>query len=208
MMSGFRYGAIGLLCAFYAVVFELARNPTVDLPYRLFYIDKDLRYWPGDPRLRYQPGMIIDLSKASPYRSRRGWSSPEPAGTWMIENRAELFLVPDRVREAGVELRVTASAFVPERYRETNVEVSVNGHPVGRWVFHAGDGFREFRTPIPPEAFRAASVTGDKFTAIAFDVLNPRSPDHSKFSKTSRMLGLHIASVCITLPGGVCVTLE
>jgi hypothetical protein len=204
MSSAFRYFAIGLLCAFYALVLVLARDPTVDQPYRLFYIDKDLRYWPGDPRLRYRPGTVIDLSNASPFLSRHGWSRPERSGIWMIENSAKLYLVPRPLPDEAMELRVQASAFIPDRSTETIVEVSLNAERVGRWVFHRGDGSMEFRSLIPAATLVDAPTPMANLTAVAFDMLDLRSPDYPRFARRRKMLGLKVSAVCLTPVGADC----
>lgn len=193
-----RYVGIAVLCAFYGVVWSLALNPRVDRLYRSYYIEKSLPQWPADRQLTYRPGTLIDFSKVNPYLSRRGWSEPETSGTWMIEQKAELFVVPDSVSEGDMELWIQASAFVPVLHRRTTVEISLNERTLGRRVFRQHDRRQDFRMAVPAEALDASpTLLGRKVIRIGFEVLDPGPPARSRFSVGRKMLGLHLYSLCL-----------
>lgn len=92
------FGLFAVLLSFYAGVFYLALTPDVSQTYRLYYIDKKLKYWNHGAELRYQAGSLVDFAHRVPYLSRQGWAQEESLGTWSIGKTSELYFDLERTQ--------------------------------------------------------------------------------------------------------------
>ena len=69
---------------------------------------------------------------------RRGWSLPEPWGTWSEQSAASLRVrLPQKAMSTGA-LDAVVTAFLGASGNPQVVEVSVDGRPVTTWNFDSG----------------------------------------------------------------------
>ncbi|MEJ2418985.1 MAG: hypothetical protein P8Y45_19070 [Exilibacterium sp.] len=80
----------------YIYVAYLAFTPNVATNYRLYYIERKLKYWNHGSGINYTLGEPIYFSKAVPYLSRRDWTMPEKDGIWSKGKLSELYFEIDK----------------------------------------------------------------------------------------------------------------
>lgn len=184
--------ALLALLMLYVVAASAVWNPHVTETYRRYYIDRALQYWPGDPRFEYRYGIRLAMPANEIFLQRGPWVARDGAGMWMIENRADVFLVPTSTSTGPAELALLAEAYTSERVPTTTVSISINGAAIGDVQFQRGTGVRPIRLPIP-----AALLDAKTLATIGFEVLDHRAAGRRGFSKRRRMLGLHLLALCV-----------
>lgn len=190
--SRFYYLPALALIAFHLFVMSVVFRPDVSEAYRLYYFDKKLKHWPGDSRLEYRLGDLIDFSDRVIFLSREGWSNPEKWGTWTIGNEASLLFRLDKPPKKDVEFLVEMIAFVRPALPLQTVSVSANEKPVDDWVYNWGDKRSVFRAVIPLEV-----IEPDGFNRIDFLIPNAKSPSALGESKDRRVLGIGVSEMII-----------
>jgi hypothetical protein len=114
-----------------------------------------------------------------------GWSTPERWGTWSEAKEASLLLGLSSVPANGAWLTAGIHAFVNERHPNLTVNVVVNGVPVGRWSFNAGQPNQEPGVRIP-----VAVLKKQRPVEILFQISTPVSPLELGLSGDGRPLGI------------------
>lgn len=205
-----RWAFIAALGAWYLGVLLLAFQPRVDDIYRTLYLDgalcrldKRVRDWTPDARLRYRLGTMLDFVETRIEPAEGEWRFDGLAGTWMVTSRATLLLMPQPVPTGAIDLVVRAAAYVPPLIAETVVVASVNGIELARWGFRRGEGLRDLRAPLPSLARGVAERLGDRYS-IAFEVLDPRTGNRKGYERIRVILGLRLAALCLVASGQSC----
>ena len=165
-------------------------NPKVSDSYRLYYIDKSLKYSPREyveKLLNYRLGEEVDFSSSEEPRVYlgKGWSNQGERGIWTKDFEADLILRIKPDIERDLELVVQLQAFVNELSSRQDVELLVNGEAVTQWTFVHGEGLSECRAIIPIEL-----VKQDSLLQITFRIHNPSLPTTQGLSINTPMLGI------------------
>ena len=117
----------------------------------------------------------------------RGWSNPEPHGTWSQGSESNLRL---GLRDAkGLVLTVTP--FLAPGHSRVDLEVVVNNRYSRRFMLE-GQVWetRELRVDLPP-----GLIHGDANTDIRFVIRRPMSPAEACFEPGTRPIGVSLASI-------------
>jgi hypothetical protein len=181
-------GTALLLSPFYSAVGYLAGHPSVSTEYKLYYLKRKLRTWPGQGGLLYRPGERLNFAKQLPYLSRTGWSDPESWGTWTDGNAASLFVVLPVVPTTDMELRLEGHGFVDAQHPVQSVFVFVNGKQIG--VLNYASSKTLSNTLVVPRA-----VFVDRNVEIELMPRNVIAPSDAGASKDTRRLGLGVGSI-------------
>lgn len=123
-----------LLATFYVYVIFLIFNPIVSETYRYYYIDKAIKYWPGesDNGFSYVIGDVIDLSIPNIYLSDEGWShTKEWGGLWVKKGTASLYLDINPHPITDVHLIINADMNQNHSKVHSILHVSMNGTHIG-----------------------------------------------------------------------------
>ncbi len=83
---------IFLVCSFETFVIYKIFTPNVSDEYKLYYIDKKLKYWTRGKSLDYKPGDLLDFKEISLYLSRNGWSNAENSFRWTDGSSSEIYI--------------------------------------------------------------------------------------------------------------------
>lgn len=149
---------------------EWARGPTPVAPYRI--------------------GERIDFSRAG-YPERyftRGWSKPEPWGTWTNAEIAELRIQPaDRCDQ--LDLIIEARAFIAPSHPAQIIEVLANGALLDRLAYEDSEMI-EKRLRLPETIAKSG---GD--VVLTFRMPSAKSPAELGMSSDTRQLGLGVISM-------------
>lgn len=174
------------LSVFYLYVLYLAYHPSVSEAYRLYYLDRQLKYYIKDlGKLDYRLGEQISFTGAQPnYYLGTGWSFPEPWGVWTEGSEATLVMRPRNIQGSDLMLIAFMQAFIGPKHPRLEVEVIVNGKPVERWTFEQ-ENAAERRALIPGHM-----ITDRSLTYIAFRIHQPTSPLALGIGKDRRLLGI------------------
>jgi hypothetical protein len=124
-------------------------------------------------------------------RLARGWSNPEPWGTWSDGDLAELRLdlVPDE--RADLDLVVTANAFVSAAHPLQRMRVSLDGTRLASISYSDAAGSGERRVRVP---HALAAAAGDD-AMLRFEFEDATSPAALGQSSDGRRLALGIISL-------------
>ena len=123
----------------------------------------------------------------------RGWSFPEPHGTWTIGREAAVRMVVDGPDRPDLVLTCTVVPFLAPGRKRLDVGVVVNGWPVAQWRFE-GDGWRPDRKRV---AVAAALVPPSGHLELRFVIDRPLSPDAVGHESTERPVGLSLHALGI-----------
>jgi hypothetical protein len=180
-----------VLCVFYLFVLFEAANPVVSDNYRLYYIERRLRDWNKGAGLSYDLGTTIEFSRAVPFLSRRGWSSPEAWGTWSEGSSSELFLaISGCARPRLLELKGHAFLAPANGVVRQVVNLYVNNRFAGSSaVTSAGEQNLEF--PIDP------SVGSGCLLSLRFEYPDAVSPRKLGLSDDGRRLGFGFVEMAV-----------
>ena len=150
----------------------------------------------GDPLSVTLASAILLLPGGEDVKAlRRGWSLPEPWGTWSEQPAASLRvrLPPEAALTGALDAVVTA--FLGNSGNPQVVEVSVDGRPVTTWTLTQGEA-TSHPIPVPEEAAR----NGDPIS-IDFHIPTARSPASENVSGDPRKLGFGLVAIRV-LNGG------
>lgn len=161
------YSFILILVIFYLGVTFFALRPRVGAIQQAYFVDRQLRYWPGSGGIRYTPGAVLDFSAAVKYESRDGWSEPEDWGTRIDGDSAGLtFDLPPSIGDLALVARARGFGSVDRPIVEA--DVLANGTVVAHWKVEAGLSAPAHIARIP-----AALVGQDGRLAIIFRIMRP-----------------------------------
>ena len=84
----------------------------------------------------YNPGELVDFRSGgnSDKYVCRGWSDPEPWGTWTDGSEAEIYFLLKEPFGEGAVLTALVSAFVAPLHPALRVEVECNSQPIAVWA--------------------------------------------------------------------------
>lgn len=186
-MNRARSGTLALCAAlllFYVYVLTLAVRPQVSPIYRLYYIEKNLRQWKHGKGPEYQLGDAMDFRQTLPYLSRRGWSVPEPWGTWTDGRSSEIHVhIGGKVAPRWVVMEVNPYIVHEKGVVSQTVTVYANDHLLGSSTVNAA---QLLKFEIPPTALQSA----DGLLRLRFEHANPAVPHDLGLSSDRRVLAL------------------
>jgi hypothetical protein len=129
----------------------------------------------------------------------RGWSFPEPHGTWTIGREAAVRMMVDGPVPARLTFTCTVVPFLAPGRHGLGVDVVANGSPVARWRFE-GEGWQpaERRVEVDP-----AVLPPSGRLELRFVIDRPLAPDAVGHESTQRPVGLSLHALRIGgLPTG------
>ena len=161
----------------------MSRLDTPARPRPLFPASDAQAYTWGE-QLRFEAGTSGEIDR----RALRGFSSPEPDGTWTEGTPAAVCLLAtpppgDLILDADV-----AALADPARRLAQEAEVSVNDEPLDRWEFSTL-GMTHRRLVIPRRL-----LDGTRHV-LQFRILHPTSPAEIGLGPDTRRLGLRFSTL-------------
>lgn len=186
----FAYGLSIVLVATYMLILWSARSPQVSLEYKMYYIERTLREWPGNGGLAYELGtkesFATDDMAEEGYVKRltEGWSYPEVLGIWTDGEQASLiYIITDTVEED-----LTLEMEIPQYISGVSVQVYANEEWIGRFDEVSG---KVISLRIPQACLQEDSLI------ISFRIENPVCPAEIGVSPDVRYLGIMMSSATI-----------
>ncbi len=134
----------------------------------------------------YLTGSAIDFHKAgnAGLYEMKGWSGPEPDGTWALGNDSVLLLKLAKAPTSDLWLTFKAHAFAPRQRPEFKESMKVNGREVADWSITNREVIFVKRVRLPLDLVRSGLLR------IEFSNHDPRSPAELGVSRDGRNLGL------------------
>lgn len=117
------------------------------------------------------------------------WSTPEPWGTWTLNEEAVICLPLEQPLCSGATLAVTIQPFICEGHPFSRVQALYFGEVVADWIFET-PGWVEKQIALPVDL-----VSNDRGPVFTFRVLNPASPSELGLSRDPRRLGIGFATL-------------
>jgi polysaccharide pyruvyl transferase WcaK-like protein len=117
------------------------------------------------------------------------WADPERWGTWTDGHRATLTFVVREAPSVPVELTVVANAYVRAKHPNLRVFVVCGRTILAEWLLDTAD-VQELKVPIPLMLMAEKGPL-----TVAFQIVNPVSPNEMGESEDRRQLGLGFRSV-------------
>jgi hypothetical protein len=117
------------------------------------------------------------------------WSTPEPWGTWTLNEEVAICLPMEQSIGREATLVVVVLPFLCPQHPVSRVQALYFGELVADWIFEA-PGWVEKRI-----ALSADLISNDKCPVFTFRVVNPASPSEVDLSGDSRRLGIGFASL-------------
>ena len=131
------------------------------------------------------------VAKGFDFSLLKGWSQPETWGTWSDGPEACLKVQLSEPPQDDIVLLIKAHGFVTPIHPSVTVEILVNGTTVGQWVFASSQEIAE-------KAFRVSkTIVADRDLDISFRISEPHSPNESKESDDSRLLGIGLRDMTV-----------
>jgi len=152
----------------YAALAVVAITQESEIPWRLFYVDWVLRYWPHRTKLFYQFNVELRPNSDLEYLSRYGWSEPEDWGVWIDGAEASLLLRLASAPVRNLRLRARLRGEVDWRYPQIVADVIVNGTSVTRWTLESDEPEVELEAEIP-----ASVISVDQLLQLTFRIRDP-----------------------------------
>ena len=122
----------------------------------------------------------------------KGWSVPEPWGTWTTGDGAEVTLSVPPTSKGPYKLVVDGTAYVTPEHPKQVVEVSIGGTSIAKWVFSVDAPVGERTAIIPAELVKNGTLR------IDFKSPGAASPSQVvKGSLDARMLGLGVKTITL-----------
>jgi len=186
---------VALVSAFELFAAGLILRPSVDAPYRAYFIDKTSDCWPHQTEAAYTLGTALSFVEGKPNlffpNKICGWFYPNAKGTWSYGAYSLLrFKFP--APAAPLRLTISAGAMVDAGHPAQRVAVSANGQPLVTLSFASTEP--EAKTVDIPAPL-AASGSLD----IRFDYPDARSgrelgPNEDSHLRAIRMVSLTLAN--------------
>lgn len=94
--------AILIIVIFELMVIYNIAHPKVSEVYKLYYIDRKLKYWSGDNGLIYKKGTLLSYKTIKAYLSANGWSEAENGFRWNNGRSAKLYFYTPEINYKGL----------------------------------------------------------------------------------------------------------
>lgn len=176
-----------LLILYYLnTLFNIAR-PNVCKEYKMYYITKELKDWPGYNGLNYKLGTQLMFKNTSGNVAKckgEGWNETEESGTWTKE-KAMLYLNVLDGAEESINLNIGILDFVPE----AEVSIKINEQLIGK--LRPQKEIKEYQFSVPKD------IVKDKFLTIQIYVENSIRPSDLNESSDGRLLGIYVTNISL-----------
>jgi hypothetical protein len=165
----------------YTALAVAALSPKIELPWRLFYVDRALQNLPYRTKLWYTLNTELRPDPDREYLGRYGWSERTDWGAWIDAQQASLFLRLSDAPTQNLHLRVRWHG--DGRNPQIVADVTANGTSVARWTIDCRDPESEREAEIP-----ASLIPTDHLLQLTFRLRDP--PDAPGGLDLRRRLGV------------------
>ncbi|MFM9847219.1 MAG: hypothetical protein ACKVP3_08660 [Hyphomicrobiaceae bacterium] len=130
-------------------------------------------------------------------RLAKGWSRPEPWGTWTTGEQAHLSLTTQGTPRRDLELTLTGQVFLaPPRHESQEIGVDVNGSRVATWQITRKNQNGPFTARIPAHVIKSQWPV-----ELVLLIKRPRAPVKLGVNADARELGIGVHSVVLRETG-------
>ena len=181
-----------ILILSYIGILYLAKNPSVCIEYKLYYIDKTLNDWPGYGGLSYKLGDNVNFGMdsdkdASQKRKGAGWIDLGENGLWTNEYESILFFDLGNINQ-DIKLNLSVGTVLTnEVHTNSDVGIYANGNLVSEFK-PEGDHYN-FECVIPGE------YIADGLIELKFSNSNPISVVDEQNQYSYGLLGFRLDSI-------------
>lgn len=144
--------------------------------------------------ISYMPNSSLNFSSTGNGRiyQGRGWSTPEPWGTWSLANLGgEIHLTLPNLAHEPLLLEVDGMAYITPRHDQQTIIVEINGTEVAKWNFNKQS----------PGGLRTASFSSDILKGDAMNIVfkapGAVSPAQDGGPNDQRVLGFGLKALVV-----------
>ena len=105
------YAITGILLLAYLIILIIGLDKSrLDMAYRMFYIDDELKYWADMEELgNYREDTLFELRESGNYRNLgKGWLFVGDKATWCVGNKSDFYIYidePEKIHELVLDIK-------------------------------------------------------------------------------------------------------
>lgn len=150
----------GILIVFYLVILWRGLHPTPSTEYRMYYLDQQLAFWPGENGLAIESGSTLSFGpdcgpgQGANHLSRGGWVSAGETGWQSRGAGSRLYFTaePDVQYNGSVTLQGTSGQ---------QVVLYAGDEEVGQVLLSGGENTLDFTCTVPDTGLLTLSFSAD-----------------------------------------------
>ena len=156
----FCYVLGGILLVFYLATLWRGLHPSPSTEYRMYYLDQQLAFWPGESGLAIEPGAVLSFGpdcgpgQGANHLARGDWVSAEESGWRYQATDSTLYFTAEPAAQYDGSLTLCGSA------GQTAI-LYADGKEAGRVLLSGKEDTLDFACTVPDSGLLTLSLTAD-----------------------------------------------
>jgi len=157
-----------IVCCIELFAIFLLFNPKVGKHYKLYYIERKLKFWNHNIFNTYKSGVKLTHKTIKPYLSKDGWSYAEEKFRWTDGKIAKIYLPLKSISKKEAILKLIINSL-----GEQEIELFINNVFIKKYIVKGSNRIVVFR-------FNSKLLKENEVNSIMFKLPNATKPLNSK----------------------------